>query len=362
MRIGADGSDPRQVSSESGEYAHTQWSPDGTEILATRGSGATVRYRSLAHNPWYDLVLFPAHGPGGGAETPGQLVVRVAGNSLPTRTQFVRGSFGPEGRIYYRTMGDSTRLVSVARDGTDRRTHLVLPWADEIMISPDGRHAAFNEGDNAYLVPVPGPIGGESVPVARKNGKPPCGSYTQVGSSTGWRANETVEFGTRPATTRTTSRPKHGNPSRSIWTPARARLAADRRITGARIITLENRQVIDNGALVATDGRITCVGAMAECDTSAADHTIDATGKTVIPGFVDMHSHFFREYRGIIPPNAFEMAVALAYGVTTNLDNSQWSQDIFPAVQMIEAGVLVGPRTYTTGDPLYRGDAARQND
>ena len=82
----------------------------------------------------------------------------------------------------------------------------------------------------------------------------------------------------------------------------------------------------------------------------------------MIPGFIDMHSHFFREYRGIIPPNAFEMAVALAYGVTTNLDNSQWSQDIFPAMQMIEAGVLVGPRTYTTGDPLYRGDAARQNE
>ena len=196
--------DPRQVSSEPGEYAHTQWSPDGAEILATRGSGATVRYRSLAHNPWYDLVLFPADGPGGGAETgdetavgtPGQLVVRVPGNSLPTRTQFVRGSFGPEGRIYYRTMGDSTRLVSVARDGTDRRTHLVLPWADEIMISPDGRHAAFNEGDNAYLVPVPGPIGGESVPVAKKNGKLPVRRLsTQGGIFPGWRDANTVEFG-----------------------------------------------------------------------------------------------------------------------------------------------------------------------
>ena len=67
----------------------------------------------------------------------------------------MRGAFGPDGRIFYRTMGDSTRLRSVARDGTDPRIHLVLPWADEVMISPDGRHAAFNEGDNTYLVPVP---------------------------------------------------------------------------------------------------------------------------------------------------------------------------------------------------------------
>ena len=65
MTIGADGGSPRQVSAEPGEYAHTQWSPDGTEILATRGSGATVRYRSVAHNPWYDLALFPATGSRG---------------------------------------------------------------------------------------------------------------------------------------------------------------------------------------------------------------------------------------------------------------------------------------------------------
>ena len=372
MRIGANGGNPRQVSLEPGEYAHTQWSPDGTEILATRGSGATVRFRSLAHNPWYDLLLFPAEGPGGGAETgddrgegaPGQLVVRVAGNSLPTRTQFVRGSFGPGGRVYYRTMGDSTRLVSVARDGSDRRTHLALPYADEIMISPDGRHAAFNEGDNTYLVPVPGPIGGESVPVAKKNGKLPVRQLSARGGIfPGWRDAGTVEFGSAAsyythnveAETTDTFAIDMELPRGSL---GRGTVA----ITGARIVTLENRQVIENGTLVATDGRITCVGAMAECDTSAADHTIDATGKTVIPGFVDMHSHFFREYRGIIPPNAFEMAVALAYGVTTNLDNSQWSQDVFPAVQMIETGALVGPRTYTTGDPLYRGDAARQNE
>jgi hypothetical protein len=60
--------------------------------------------------------------------------------------------------------------------------------------------------------------------------------------------------------------------------------------------------------------------------------------------------------------NAFETAVPLAYGVTTNLDNSMWSQDIFPAADMIEAGVLVGPRTFSTGDPLYAGDRGRQNE
>lgn len=374
MRIDADGGSPRQVSDEAGEYAHTQWSPDGTEILVSRGSGATVRYRSPAHNPWYDLVLFPAEGPGGGAETgdeagtgsAGQRVVRVPGNTLPTRTQFVRGSFGPEGRIYYRTMGDSTRLRSVARDGSDPRTHIVLPYADEIMISPDGRHAAFNEGDNAYLVPVPSAaagIGG-AVALSKKNGKLPVRQLSRRGGIfPGWRDANTVEFGSAASYyTHDVAAETTDTFTISLEVPRGSLGMGTVAVTGARIVTLNDRRVIENGTLVATDGRIRCVGEAADCDADGADLVVDGAGKTLIPGFIDMHSHFFREYRGLIPPNAFEMAVALAYGVTTNLDNSQWSQDIFPAAQMIEAGVLAGPRTYTTGDPLYRGDNTRQNE
>jgi hypothetical protein len=51
----------------------------------------------------------------------------------------------------------------------------------------------------------------------------------------------------------------------------------------------------------------------------------------------------------------------LAYGVTANLDNSMWSQNVFPTAELIDAGGMIGPRTFSTGDPLYSGDAARQN-
>ncbi|HIA74517.1 MAG TPA: hypothetical protein EYN99_08820, partial [Gemmatimonadetes bacterium] len=360
MKIPANGGEPQQVSVDYGEYSHTRWNPEGTEILATLGSGASARQRTMAHNPWYDVVIFPAAGG------PGERIVRIEGPTLSTRTQFARPSFGPNGRIYYPKMGvnrsDSTLLVSVARDGSDPREHMVLPFADEIVISPDGRHAVFNEGDNVYLVPTPAVIAATgAIRINKKKGQLPV---TQLSTGGGifpnWRDAGTVEFGSGAsyftysvvAETKDTfdiemEIPRDVLPEGTIA------------ISGARIITLDNREVIEQGSLVATNGRITCVGT---CDTSSADHVIDATGKTIIPGFVDMHSHFFREYRGIIPKKAFETAVPLAYGVTTNLDNSQWSQDIFPAIQMIEAGTLIGPRTFTTGDPLYRGDAARQND
>jgi len=360
MKISAGGGEPQQVSAEYGEYSHTRWNLEGTEILATLGSGASARHRTMAHNPWYDIVIFPADG---GA---GERIVRIEGPTLSTRSQFARPSFGPNERIYYPKMGlnrsDSTLLISVARDGTDARKHMILPFADEIVISPDGRHAVFNEGDNVYLVPTPSIAAASgAIRINKKQAPLPVRQLSTAGGIfPNWRDSGTVEFGsgsnyfTHNVATETTDTfdiemeiPRDVLPEGTIA------------ITEARIITLENEEVIERGSLVATNGRITCVGT---CNTSSADHVIDATGKTIIPGFVDMHSHFFREHRGIIPKKAFETAVPLAYGVTTNLDNSQWSQDIFPAIQMIEAGTLIGPRTFTTGDPLYRGDAARQND
>ncbi len=359
MRIPAGGGTPRQVTQEHGEYSHTAWSPDGSQILATRGSGATQRHRTMAHNPWYDIVLFPADG---GA---GDRIVRIEGPTLSTRTQFARPSFGPGDRVYYPKMGtsraDSSRLVSVAPDGSDPRVHLVLPYADEIVVSPDGRQAAFNEGDNVYVVPIPSISGVGPVGIDKKRGRLPVRKLSREGGIfPRWRDARTVEFGSGAVYYAYDVETETADTVRIDFEIPRGSLAQGTvAITDARILTMDQRRVIERGTLVARNGRIVCVGT---CDASEADHVVDGTGKTVIPGFIDMHSHFFREYRGIIPTKAFEAAVPLAYGVTTNLDNSQWSQDIFPAIQMIEAGTLIGPRTFTTGDPLYRGDAARQNE
>jgi hypothetical protein len=130
-------------------------------------------------------------------------------------------------------------------------------------------------------------------------------------------------------------------------------------LRGARIITLNNREVIDRGDVVVTGSRITCVG---ECDTSGADRVIDVAGKTIVPGFIDMHAHHYREHRGILPSRNFEQAIYLAYGVTTSLENSAWSHAIFSNAELIASGGMIGSRTFSTGDPLYNGDGTRNND
>ncbi len=89
---------------------------------------------------------------------------------------------------------------------------------------------------------------------------------------------------------------------------------------------------------------------------------IDAKGKTIIPGFVDMHAHHHRESGGITPTHNFESAVYLAYGVTTTLDPSTWEEEVFPLAEMIEAGRAIGPRTFSTGMPLLNGSGPFWNE
>ena len=53
---------------------------------------------------------------------------------------------------------------------------------------------------------------------------------------------------------------------------------------------LADLAIIADGALLARDGRIVAVGHTADIDVTGAE-VIDAAGKTVLPGFVDAHTH-----------------------------------------------------------------------
>ena len=75
-----------------------------------------------------------------------------------------------------------------------------------------------------------------------------------------------------------------------------------------------------------------------------------------------MHAHHHRSYAGVETRRAFETAIYLAYGVTTDLDPSTWSQSMFPLSELIEAGEAIGPRAFSTSDTMSRGDGAGRNE
>ncbi len=61
-------------------------------------------------------------------------------------------------------------------------------------------------------------------------------------------------------------------------------------VTGAQIITVTG-QTYENGTLVVHEGRIIAVGDAADVAIPADAEMVDASGKVVMPGLVDSHSH-----------------------------------------------------------------------
>ena len=105
-------------------------------------------------------------------------------------------------------------------------------------------------------------------------------------------------------------------------------------IRGGTIVTMDgSRRVIDNGAVAVKDGRVMDVGKTADIEGKyAAREIINGTGKVVIPGLVNGHTH--------VPMTLFR-------GIADDLDLQEWlTKYIFPAEakNVTEDFVRVGTR------------------
>ena len=120
-------------------------------------------------------------------------------------------------------------------------------------------------------------------------------------------------------------------------------------ITNARII-VGNGQVIERGGILVRDRRIAAVVAGEPPEVPAGTLTIDASGLTVMPGFIDDHRHLIGRADHFFEDRANkEMMELLESGVTT----VQSGGDPFPAIvqlkQKIESGEIKGPRIVAPG-------------
>ncbi|HLI94009.1 MAG TPA: amidohydrolase family protein, partial [Puia sp.] len=69
---------------------------------------------------------------------------------------------------------------------------------------------------------------------------------------------------------------------------------------------------------------------------------------TIVPGFVDTHSHMWPQW-GIHKNQVWKYAINLAYGVTTTRDPQTATTDILTYQDEVDAGSVFGPRIYSTG-------------
>ncbi len=114
------------------------------------------------------------------------------------------------------------------------------------------------------------------------------------------------------------------------------------------LVTMNDEDVIEDGAVWVRDGVIAWVGASGEAPEEPAATVVDGDGAWVIPGLIDMHVHI---------RHTDELDLYLLNGVTTavNLsgrpDHLQWRDEVV-------AGSLRGPTIYTAG-PTIDGDPPR---
>jgi imidazolonepropionase-like amidohydrolase len=122
----------------------------------------------------------------------------------------------------------------------------------------------------------------------------------------------------------------------SFWGAIGPAHAQNIAITNVRII-VGNGDVMESGTIVVRDGRIAVVSD-GNADTRGLT-TIDATGMTAMPGFIDAHRHI-----NTGPDEAAEMLAQLEAGYTTILSGGGPGDGNIVLRDRIENGEILGPR------------------
>ncbi len=132
-------------------------------------------------------------------------------------------------------------------------------------------------------------------------------------------------------------------------------------LRGARILTMKGSEIIPKGDIVVKDNRIVAVGPQGKVNIPSGAKIIDVSGKTIIPGYVDIHAHIWPAF-GVHRSQPFEYLVNLAYGVTTTRDPQTSTTDVLSYTDMVETGEFVGPRILTTGPGVFAAENIRTLD
>jgi hypothetical protein len=330
--VPAAGGSAHRLTRQAGRFLFPSGTPDGASILATRWAPA--------------ITLVP------GSPAPAWETVRLAstggdGEVIGRRGPFRRTPPDPRGRVYAL---DGTRL-RVQRHAVNAAIDpAVLTPGDALVVpSPDGRWVAVQRLQDVYLAPMPSGLGNADSGTAEIEGGEAGFRRlsTEGGTYPRWRNTTTVEFvGANRYFAHRADRGTTDTVAIEFTVPRdppRGTVA----LTGARIVTLDRKRVIESGTVLVTGSRITCVG---RCDARAANRVVDVRGKTIVPGWVDVHAHHLSaEPDGIIPPHRAPSARYLAWGVTTVHDPAATVDHSYAIGELIEAGRITGPRTFSTG-------------
>lgn len=349
------------LTKEPGKFTDVAISPDGKQVVFVKARGGYLT------SPWHGL------------ET-GVFAVAADGKSLPRKIADDGNApqFSNESEAVYLTRtkysGEvdwTTSLFRVALDKTEDVAVAKGDFVSSFSISPNGKWLAFNERFHAYVMPMP--MAGKPISVGAKVDALPVKQLdVNAGDYLHWSGDSQKlhfalgdelftstlmdAFNLVPGAAKETSKPIENGMKIGF------RANADKPtgvtvISGARVVTMKGDEVIENARVVVKDNRILAIGTVDSVAVPSGAKQLDATGKTIIPGLVDVHWHGGMGEGQVIPQQSWVDFASLAFGVTTIHDPSNNTAEIFTHSEMQKAGNVVAPRIFSTGTILYGAKA-----
>ncbi len=356
--VSSSGRSAKTVTKEPGHFARPQFSPDGKTIVFEKNQGG--------------YLISPAW-----SENPGIYQVSASGGEIE---RVSKSGFNPQfgadnQRVFMHDRNeDKLQLISTDLNGEKKRIHANGVLTNRFSVSPNGEYLAFRQNYAAFVMPLmPGPQAvsvasdASSLPVVRVSaGGGDYIHWSENGAQLHWSEGSTVYsaslsdvFKSSPAVEDEASfqPPVNGiSISRNVVADKTEGSVA---LSGARVVTMsdDNGGIIDDAVIVINNDRIAALGKRGSVEIPAGATTIDVSGKTIIPGLVDAHAHGSQGSDEIVPQQNWSLIQNLALGTTTIHDPSSRASEIFVAAEMQQAGLLLGPRIFSTGEIIYGAKA-----
>ncbi|MCK5749545.1 MAG: amidohydrolase family protein, partial [Oricola sp.] len=362
--VGGDGGAPIRLTETAGFYYDPVFSPDGTEIAVVSASHHERLHApdEIRANRASDIDTVPASG--GRAS----IVANASGARLlqyspdGARIRF----FSPAGVQSVRTDGTDlkTRVKISVQNGNQYFADQLIP-PEDVRLSPRGDRALVKAASQLYLLRLP-PESEEAASFDLTKPNPAVTQLTDVGADFfGWSADGKTVYWSVGSTFRMIAAgeaaalgPGGAEQSAQSFSidvelprdvPEGALL-----LRGATAITMNaDDGVIKNADILVVNNRIAAVGKRGTVKAPDGAEIRDVKGKYILPGFVDTHAHWFGIRRKLHDRGHWDFLANLAYGVTSGLDVQPFTVDVFAYQDMIDAGLMVGPRAFSTGPGVF---------